>query len=281
MATYAQLQAEPVWLAQTVPPALLGLAVRLRERYGMGPNEIGSPGDNNHLTGRHRSRDWVLTSRFCTRRSYGTRDARDLAGSGSWYRAIDIGISGQTLYDACRRLDAAVRAGQLPGVAEWFGTFDGKTVVGWYEGHASTSDSSHLWHLHVGFWTGSANDAGLMDQVYRIVTGTEELSTQEDDMPAYGVVPQPDGTVYEIIAGEAPRALTKPDWDLAQKLYPHAEHPVPVTRADIDRLTAIAAERKTESVDAAAVAAALVADPALRQMLVDTSFEGSQQAETK
>lgn len=178
MPTYAQLSSEPppggtAWLAQITPGNMnTHLLVPLRTLYSLGPSAIGAAGDNNHVYGRHRSRDWDLSSRYCTNPSYGTTDARDKRGAGNIYRAVDIGIQGQPLWDACHRLDNAVRGGKLPGVAEWFGTFDGKTVVGWYEGHASSSDSSHLYHGHIGFWNESADDAATMQATYQVWAGT-------------------------------------------------------------------------------------------------------------
>lgn len=181
MPTYLQLNREAVWRAQYIPDALeIHLNIQLRDHYGLGLDSVGSPGDNNHLYGRHRSADWDRTSAYCTNRSYGTTDARDKRGDQAWYRASDAGIPAPELYAACHRVDDAVRAGRLPGVAEWFGTFDGKTVVGWYQGHPSTSDSSHLTHLHVGFWNESANDRALMDLVFAIITGT--APEEDDDM---------------------------------------------------------------------------------------------------
>jgi len=154
---------------------------RVEPFFGLGPASIGAPGDNNHLYGRHRSANWDRTSIYCTNRSYGTTDARDKRGDQNWYRAIDVGITGQKLYDACHRVDSLVRSGQLPGLAEWFGTFDGKTVVGWYEGHASSSDSSHLTHFHGGFWNESADDADTMRLVYGALTGEGDDMTPEQD----------------------------------------------------------------------------------------------------
>ena len=180
MPSYAQLNLEAVWRAQYVPVVLDTVLIRpLRTLYGLGPTLIGAPGDNNHLYGRHRSANWDRQSIYCpdNKRYYGTTDARDKRGDQNWYRAVDIGIKGPPLWDACRRLDAAVRAGQLPGVAEWFGTFDGQTVVGWYEGRPSSSDRSHLTHGHIGFWNEFANDEATMLKTYEIWTGTEE-----DDM---------------------------------------------------------------------------------------------------
>src|SRR5688572_9430701 len=178
MPTYEELNREAVWRTQFVPQALHErVIVPLRNRYGLGPTAIGAPGDNNHLYGRHRSRNWCLTSTYCTNRSYGTSNARDQGGDGNWYRAVDIGITGQPLYDACHRVDAAVRAGQLPGLAEWFGTFDGRTVVGWYQGRPSSSDSSHLRHFHGGWWNESANDFAGMDLFFQVFTGTVPAPT--------------------------------------------------------------------------------------------------------
>ena len=181
MPTYSALALEAVWRAQYVPSVLDTVLVKpLRTFYNLGPTSIGAPGDNNHLYGRHRSANWDRQSIYCTNRSYGTTDARDKQGDQDWYRACDIGITGQTLYDASHRIDAVVRSGGAPGVAEWFGTFDGKTVVGWYEGHASSSDSSHLYHLHVGLWNQYANDPATVRAVYGAITGTGDDMTPEE-----------------------------------------------------------------------------------------------------
>ncbi len=183
MPTYAQLASEPEWGAQFTPPAMnAGLLGPLRVFYGLGPSSVGAAGDNNHLYGRHRSYAWDDVSRYCTNPRYGTTDGRDQGGNRDWYRACDVGITGQALYDASHRIDALVRSGGAPGIAEWFGTFDGQTVVGWFEGRPSTSDDSHLYHLHIGFWNESADNAALMQLVYATITGTGPATPQEDDM---------------------------------------------------------------------------------------------------
>ena len=193
MPTYLQLASEPVWNAQHTTDVMTAVLLDpLRVHYNRGPASIGAAGDNQHLYGRHRSRSWCLNSIYCTDRSYGTQDGRDQVGDGNWYRACDIGITGAELQAASRRMDALVRSGGAPGVAEWFGTFDGHNVVGWFEGHPSSSDDSHLWHLHVGFWTGFAADEATMRAVYGAVTGTTPApaksrrlfaATLEDEMP--------------------------------------------------------------------------------------------------
>lgn len=172
MVSYAELNQELVWREQFVPQNMTSMFIEpLRVHYRQGPMTIGAPGDNNHLYGRHRSYNWDLVSRYSQNRRYGTTAPQDQGGDRNWYRAVDIGIQGQPLWEASRRLDEAVRAGWLPGVAEWFGTFDGQTVVGWFEGNEASSDISHLTHLHVGVWNEFANDAALMTQLYAIITG--------------------------------------------------------------------------------------------------------------
>jgi hypothetical protein len=104
----------------------------------------------------------------------------DQAGNHNWYRAVDVGIQGPNLFAACRRMDDLVRSGACPGLAEWFGTFNGVNVVGWFEGRPSTSDSSHLFHLHVGVWNSFANDAQTMQILYGAITGT---AVKEEDVP--------------------------------------------------------------------------------------------------
>jgi hypothetical protein len=216
MATYAQLANEPEWGAQYTPPAMVTeLLAPLRELYGLGPNAVGAAGDNNHLSGRHRSYAWCRNSRFCGDRGYGTSDARDQGGDRNWYRAADVGITGQALFDASRRMDALVRSGRAPGIAEWFGTFDGVRVVGWFQGNPSTSDSSHLFHLHVGFWNSSANDQVLMRLVYATIAGIEDPSTvPAADMrrDAMFRMIDPEGNQFVI----APDALSPTGWSYVE-----------------------------------------------------------------
>lgn len=263
MPTYAQLRTEPVWAAQTTP---LAIAALLRRCKAVGIT-VYSGGDEHHLKGRHRSRAWCLTSRFCTNRSYGTRDARDLAGNANWYRAVDIMLEGPPLWAACRRLDAAVRAGQLPGLAEWFGTFDGKTVVGWFEGRPGSSDTSHLTHLHAGFWTGSANDTATMDRLYGLITGTDE----ENDMT-------PDESKRLVVTGERVRAALLDGESTTRDGGYNEDRPVWIVQA-IKELQAAVAGLAVPSVDAAALAKALLADPGFKAALAQAAFEGAQRAE--
>lgn len=206
MPTYAELAAEPWWGAEFEPPALARFNARLRAHYGHTKAQTGSKGDNRHLRGRHRSINWALNSTFCTNRSYGTVDARDRRGNWNALRATDIAITGTDLRAASTRLDAAVRGGKLLGLAEWFGTKDGLSVVGWYEGHPSTSSSSHLSHLHLGVFTEHADDTELFDLLFDTITGGSDV--QLSDKLSNGM------TVNNALVTLVARA----PWDLAARL---------------------------------------------------------------
>lgn len=215
MPTYQELASEPEWGAQFVPPVMnAGLLGPLRVFYGLGPSAVGSAGDNNHLYGRHRSYSWDRNSRYCTNRGYGTTDPRDQPGNRNWYRAVDVGIKGPDLFAASRRMDDLVRSGKCPGLAEWFGTFNGVNVVGWFEGRPTTADASHLSHLHVGVWNGFANDAETMQIIYGAITGTAD-PIGDDDMAGLflihvnsGNAPDP-GAYYLIRPGVGPYPTTR------------------------------------------------------------------------
>lgn len=180
MPSYDQLDNEVWWTREFEPAALARFNSRLRAHYGLTRSQCGSKGDNRHLRGRHRSVNWIRFSSYCTNRTYAATDARDRRGSPDALRATDLGLSGPALWAVCRRVDAAVRAGRLPQLAEWFGTFDGKTVVGWSNGRPSTSDSSHLTHGHFGYWTESADDAVFFDLLFETVTGEDDDMNEND-----------------------------------------------------------------------------------------------------
>lgn len=76
-------------------------------------------------------------------------------------RAIDLTMSDADMRVYTQRLiDAAERNDpRMKGVREFYGTVDGRNVVGRIRDNdrdayrSAKSDSSHLWHIHAGFWT--------------------------------------------------------------------------------------------------------------------------------
>jgi hypothetical protein len=173
-----ELSTERWWREETVSAAMEAVGDRWRSHWHVGKSVIGCKGDNRHLRGRHRSRDWTRNSRFCTRRGYGDTDPRDRDapdGAGDKLRAFDIdGMPPQERWAFNRRLDEAVRAGRLPCVAEWWGTFEGDEVVGWFQGRPDASaDDSHLDHTHIGIWTSFVDDEDQLRLLGDIILGEE------------------------------------------------------------------------------------------------------------
>jgi hypothetical protein len=185
MATYLELLAEPEWKAEVAPPNLKKLGDALRAHYGLTASAIGYKGDNRHLKGAHRSRRWIKNSAYCTNRTYTvSRTPGDRSGGDDdWLAGLDATLPRAELIAACARLDAAVRAGRLEKITEWYGNDDGDTRVDGYDNianRAATSDSSHLWHLHITFDRGRANEDH--SDLLAILTGTE--------------VPEPEGITH-------------------------------------------------------------------------------------
>lgn len=198
MATYAQLEAEVWWGREYAPPRLEALYQGVRAYLRRGPDAVGGKGDNAHLRGYHRSREWILNSRWSL---YGSQDysvvqALDRGGDPRWLSAMDATPRDtETLIAMCQRLDRAVRADELPQVREWYGNLNGDIVVdGWdaVRRQAATSDSSHLWHLHISLYRSRAD----WDHTHllRVLTG------EDDDVDVYYKIQSADkewnGRVY-------------------------------------------------------------------------------------
>lgn len=194
MPTYSQLASEPAWNAEFAPPNLDRFYRWLRDHYNMTAQWIGGKGDNNHLRGYHRSRHWILTSIYASRgvNDYSIQHALDQGGDENWYSALDaslpavVGAPNSPLYAACRRLDQAVRAGMFPQIREWYGTFDGITVVGWnaVTGQPASSDKSHLGHLHISFFRSLADSDHRL--LYQVITGEVDMPIKDSVILAPG-----------------------------------------------------------------------------------------------
>lgn len=196
MATLAQLQAEPWWSRETIPPALAKLRSRLLNHWALPSSAIGIKGDYRHLRGYHRSREWVKNSRYATNRSYSVSETpgNRAGGDSRWIAAMDITLPRDVLLAVCRRLDSAVRSGKLEKVTEWYGNLNGDTRVDGYDNirdRVASSDTSHLWHLHISFDRGRVNEDHT--DLFNILTG--DLSAMGDIYCKQG---DQGGAVYEL-----------------------------------------------------------------------------------
>lgn len=175
MPTYGQLADEAAWRDEIAAPALRTLRDRLRAHF-LGA-QVDVRGDNNHLSGYHRSRRWIKESIYCENHTYSvSRTVGDRSGGDSnWSCAVDFGgVAQDVLYAVCKRLDAAVRAGRLEKITEWYGNLgDDGRVDGWdnISNRLASADSSHLYHLHMSFDRGRANEDH--SDVFDVLTGRD------------------------------------------------------------------------------------------------------------
>ena len=210
------MTSEPVWLAETVPASIAAVGAAVRSAWQLPVDAIGAKGDANHRYGYHRSRRWVLHSPYSRYGSgdYSVTHAEDRAGGDdNWVCALDVTPGrADLMIAACKRIDAALRAGALPNVREFFGNVDGNQVVDGWDAllhRATTSDSSHLWHFHVSFLRSRAGHDH--SDLLGVILGTS--TTMEDDMQLSDPVP---GT--ETADHPAPRTYGQVLADLWQSL---------------------------------------------------------------
>jgi len=168
--TLAQLRAEPWWDREISPPTLVALGNSLRAHFGVSPVAVGIKGDIGHLFGGHRSPEWIRRSRYS---SSGSGDGSLIQSNGGTasssnrdLRALDMTPGAWGTPDNRRKmismttsLDGAVKSGRCPQVRRFWGTRDGRTVYGWdaFYRRNSSSDSSHLDHLHVEMYPDRVN----------------------------------------------------------------------------------------------------------------------------
>ena len=222
------LDDESWWIREFEPPTLAKLTADLRTRYGVSRSLIGCKGDVNHLRGYHRSREWILNSPYSRDGAgdYSVQATLDKTGDARWLCAMDLQTKAGVpeLIEICRRLDVAVRADRLPQIREWYGNADGDKIVdGWdnLRDRAASSDSSHLWHLHVSFFRSRANwDHSLL---FDVITGDDMAFRDDADARAliwrtYGVLAMQDTVDNHVNNPAEPNELARAIRGIAAEL---------------------------------------------------------------
>ncbi|MEV6526896.1 peptidoglycan-binding domain-containing protein [Longispora sp. NPDC051575] len=108
--------------------------------------------------------------------NYSVQLGPDREGASNWASAVDMSMMQRDMWLVTARLLASAKDPndpRLDSVREFYGTLDGRTVTGWdcYNGRPSSSDSSHLWHVHISFLRKYANDAAAMAAVLSVIVG--------------------------------------------------------------------------------------------------------------
>jgi Putative peptidoglycan binding domain len=163
MLTYTQLRTEEVWHDQIEPPELKRLRVDLEKYFDPSKTNIGTMGDNRHVRGYHRSRNWILRSEFCKDRSYSVTESEGnrRGGDGDWISAIDIVVGEARARTIAHRVDVARKRGQIRYVREILLERD-------------------PWHVHLSLDRAFANSNH--DQLFRVITGVEPVGSAQVDV---------------------------------------------------------------------------------------------------
>jgi len=258
--TQQQLEAEPWWGRETVTSPMIGLGLQLRAAYGVGATAFGIKGNTAHLSGGHRSQEWLKNSAYCTNRIYSVQSGLTAAQArmcvafdftpGAWGTADNRA----KMIVLTRRLIDAQKAGLLDELDEVFGTVDGKTVTGWNNDadRSVSADSSHLDHIHGRFDRRFADDNAVMAKVAAIMLGEEDDMTTAQEVWTHdladdvGGVKRVDPAYHVLLRADAQSAAAA----VAAKAATDA---VVALNAKIGAISAV---------DPAAVAAALAQNPA-------------------
>jgi hypothetical protein len=177
MATRAQLESEPWWDREIVTVELDWLGDEICRRTGRPRTAAGTKGDRNHVRGSHRSQEWIKRSVYCTNRTYtvqgGLSPLQERYVAGFDFTPGNV----EDMIAQSKRILAAMKAGRLNEVREFYGNVDGDQVVdGWdnVRDRAASSDSSHLWHWHLGIDRRHLTNKALMERILAIALGTDQ-----------------------------------------------------------------------------------------------------------
>lgn len=177
MPSLAQLQAEPWWSREIVTPELSWLGAELCRRTGQPKDAFGSKGNTAHLSGGHRSQEWLKNSDWCENRSYTVQSgltetqARHIGACdftpGQWGTSANRKLMAQHT----KALFDAARSGRLAGVRQVFGTLDGVHAIGLnvVSNSLTVPDDSHLDHLHLTFDRAHMRDQALMARIADLI----------------------------------------------------------------------------------------------------------------
>lgn len=165
-------------MTETAPGALYRLYNTIAAGLPGQTANGGVIGDQRHGSGYHRSRNALKKAGKYG--DYSIQASRDKKGNGNYASALDVTFhSTDKMIAACKRLEKACLAKdpRLNALREWIGTLNGETVTGYspYRGsYITSSDKSHLWHIHLSIFRDSNENDALLKQIAEVIIGTPE-----------------------------------------------------------------------------------------------------------
>lgn len=171
--------------------------------------------------------------------NYSILDWIDKQGPGDKSSAIDLTFPEAQRGDYsriskyCRRLMASSQDPNDPrlnGLREWYGQDDADSAVeGWDNRYnrPATSDSSHLWHIHISFSRGLVNDSHTFNAVLSVLkgetlaqwSGTSTTSTKRTRRPEMSELKP--GFAYDVSGDNRidPKAVTVKSFEWTGKSF--------------------------------------------------------------
>lgn len=157
-------------VGEYAPDAIKWLATEITKKIPSAKLS-GIIGDQDHHYGYHRARSRLPSG------DYSVQLADDKRGPADAASALDISLNVEWQREISRRLLAAAknRDERLYALREFFGSIDGKTVIGWdlVKHVAASSDDSHLWHVHFSILRRYADDAKALASILEVVVGDD------------------------------------------------------------------------------------------------------------
>jgi hypothetical protein len=190
-------------VSEYAPSALLALAKMVTGSGGIASAQLsGIIGDRSHTYGYHRGRNYVSSN------DYSAVLSKDRKGDGEAASALDISYGPADQKLVTSRLMKAMKAKDkrvYPYIREFFGTLNGTSVTGWDSNSNSytSSDDSHLWHVHLSFYREYANTLSIMRGIADVILGID-AGEEDDDVrirSSYGLkkdVALKEGETYTI-----------------------------------------------------------------------------------
>lgn len=193
-------------MSEYAPDALWWLGRQIVAVFG--GSISGIVGDVLHHYGYHRCRNVLPDT------DYSVQFEADKEGDGWAASALDVTLSPGTMPVVTKRLlDSAKDRNdpRLNVVREFFGTLDGVNVTGWdcVKYSPSTSDSSHLWHIHLSVLRKYSNDQAALEPVLAVIRGEPYISPEDDvagGFPAFDIRPEGQHTsvtTWPVNSGDA------------------------------------------------------------------------------
>lgn len=153
----------------------------------LGGEVAGIVGDPAHRYGYHRCRNALPKT------DYSVLLREDKLGDGFAASGLDLKLTPEMMKVVTRRLlDSArdLNDPRLDAMREFYGTLDGETVTGYdcvFQVDA-TSDTSHLWHIHLSILREFSDSMPAMEKILAVIVG-DLLPPVEGDEEMFGIPP--------------------------------------------------------------------------------------------